>query len=103
MYPDPLPSDAGAWTEDEAYCVYHRKLVRLRDLYVGQLSHLRHMLQEKRRHFLLQWHAEGGGRGQGMYMCVHKVLFPIVMHKWLHKASLVPTLPPLPPLSPILP
>ena len=74
--------------------------MRLRDLYVGQLSHLRHMLQEKRRHFLLQWHAEGGGRGQGMYMCVHKVLFPIVMHKWLHKASLVPTLAPLPPLSP---
>ena len=53
---------------------------------MGQLSHLRHMLQEKRRHFLLQWHAEGGGRGLGMYMCVHKVLFPIVMHKWLHKA-----------------
>ena len=48
-------TDAGAWTEEEAYKVYREKLVRLRDLYVGQMDHMRHALQEKRRQFLLRW------------------------------------------------
>ena len=58
-------SDAGAWTDDEAYKIYRDKLSTLRDLYMGQLGHLRHVLQEKRREFLLQWHSEGGAKPQG--------------------------------------
>lgn len=58
-------SDAGAWTEDEAYKVYREKLIRLRDLYVGQLDHLNHTLQEKRRQFLLQWQHSSRKRKQG--------------------------------------
>ena len=58
-------SNAGAWTEDEAYKIYREKLSRLRDLYIGQLGHLKHVLHEKRREFLLQWQNEGGSRLQG--------------------------------------
>ena len=58
-------SNAGAWTDDEAYKIYREKLSTLRDLYMGQLGHLRHVLQEKRREFLLQWHSEGGAKPQG--------------------------------------
>ena len=54
--------NAGAWTEDEAYKVYREKLVRLRNLYVGQFDHLRHTLQEKRRQFLLRWQHESRRR-----------------------------------------
>ena len=58
-------SDASVWTEDEAFSLYREKLVKLRELYVGQLSRLRHVLQERRRQFLLEWQAEGGSREQG--------------------------------------
>lgn len=58
------------WAEDEAYGLYREKLIRLRELYVGQLSHLRHVLQEQRRQFLLEWQAEGGSRDQGK-LCRH--------------------------------
>ncbi len=60
-----LCSDAGAWTEDEAYKIYREKLVRLRDLYVGQLGHLKHVLHGKRREFLQRWQHEGGASMQG--------------------------------------
>ncbi len=60
-----LCSDAGAWTEDEAYKIYREKLVRLRDLYVGQLGHLKHVLHGKRREFLQRWQYEGGASMQG--------------------------------------
>ena len=42
--------------------MYREKLVRLRDLYMGQFDHLRHTLQEKRRQFLLQWQHESRKR-----------------------------------------
>ncbi|XP_064397960.1 KAT8 regulatory NSL complex subunit 2-like [Halichondria panicea] len=57
-------TDAGAWTEDEAYKIYREKLVRLRDLYVGQLGHLKHVLHGKRREFLQRWQYEGGASMQ---------------------------------------
>ena len=60
-----LHSNAGVWTDDEAYKIYREKLTRLRDLYMGQLGHLKHVLQEKRREFLVQWQNEGGSRLQG--------------------------------------
>lgn len=64
-------SDAGVWTEEEAYKIYQEKLSTLRDLYMGQLGHLRHVLQEKRREFLLQWHNEGGAKPQGVLSLVY--------------------------------
>jgi hypothetical protein len=60
-------SDAGVWTEEEAYKVYREKLVRLRDLYVGQMDHLRHTLQEKRRQFLIQWQHASRKRKSSQY------------------------------------
>ena len=67
-------SNAGAWTDDEAYKLYREKLSRLRDLYIGQLGHLKHVLQEKRREFLLQWHNEGGSRPQGVNFMIDCIL-----------------------------
>ncbi len=57
-------SNAGAWTEEEGYSLYRERLVRLRDLYMGQLTHLRHSLRERRRQTTLEWQGEGGGRDQ---------------------------------------
>lgn len=59
---------AGAWTEQEAHRIYREKLVKLRDLYVGQLSHLKHVLLERRRQFLLEWQAAGGSKEEGLYV-----------------------------------
>lgn len=76
-------SDAGAWTDEEAYKIYREKLARLRDLYLGQLGHLKHVLQEKRREFLLQFQNEGGSRLQGVHsvlLCVQ--LSPLAL--WVH-------------------
>ena len=44
--------------------------MKLRDLYIGQLSHLKHSLKERRRQFLLEWQAEGGTRGEGLSVCL---------------------------------
>jgi KAT8 regulatory NSL complex subunit 2 len=40
--------------------LYKEKLERLRSLYMGQLSRINYLLQEKRRHFLHDWQAAGG-------------------------------------------
>ena len=61
-------SDAGVWTEEEAYKVYREKLVQLRDLYVGQFDHMSHVLQEKRRQFLLQWQYASRRRKPGTHI-----------------------------------
>ena len=53
-------SNAGIWTELEVEQMYRQKLVKLRDLYRGQLGRMRYSLKEKRRQFLLQWQSEGG-------------------------------------------
>ena len=53
------------WTEQEAYRLYRDKLVRLRELYMGQLSRLKHMMKERRRRFLAEWQAAGGTKGDG--------------------------------------
>lgn len=60
-------SEAGAWTEHEAHQIYQEKLMKLRDLYIGQLSHLKHVLLERRRQFLLEWQAAGGSKEEGLY------------------------------------
>ena len=59
------PSDAGAWSEDEAYTIYREKLVRLRSLYSSQLTRMKHSLAERRREFLMEWTAAGGDREEG--------------------------------------
>ena len=59
------PRDAGVWTDQEAYRLYREKLVRLRELYMGQLAHLKHAMQERRRRFLMEWQAAGGTRAEG--------------------------------------
>ena len=72
-------STAGAWTDGEAYKIYREKLSRLRDLYMGQLGHLKHVLQEKRREFLLQWQNEGGARLQGtLYSNSMRILVHVI-------------------------
>lgn len=53
-------SDAGAWTEDEALVLYRHKLIKLRELYYGQMVHLKHTVRERRRQFLMEWYGEGG-------------------------------------------
>lgn len=65
LLPSCFARDAGAWTEGEAYKVYREKLVHLRDLYVGQLDHMRRTLQKQRRQFLLQWQYESRRRKSG--------------------------------------
>ena len=52
-------------TEHEGYQIYRQKLERLRSLYMGQLAHLSHTLQERRRQYLLEWHHEGGTKEKG--------------------------------------
>ena len=39
--------------------------MRLRELYMGQLAHLKHAMQERRRRFLMEWQAAGGTRAEG--------------------------------------
>lgn len=56
------------WTEHEAYRLYREKLVRLRELYMGQLGHLKHAMQERRRRFLSEWQSAGGTRAEGEYI-----------------------------------
>lgn len=58
-------SGAGVWTEQEAYALYKGKLEKLRSLYMGQLSRLGYLLQERRRRFLQEWQAVGGAREKG--------------------------------------
>uniref|UniRef100_A0A1X7VA41 KAT8 regulatory NSL complex subunit 2 n=1 Tax=Amphimedon queenslandica TaxID=400682 RepID=A0A1X7VA41_AMPQE len=60
---DNFPLDsAGVWTEQEALSIYKGKMERLRMLYMGQLSRLGYLLQERRRRFLQEWQAVGGAR-----------------------------------------
>ena len=63
------------WTQQETYGIYRQKLERLRNLYMGQLSRLSHLLQDRRRQFLLEWQAAGGVRDKGIYIynytCTH--------------------------------
>ena len=56
------------WTQQETYGIYRQKLERLRNLYMGQLSRLSHLLQDRRRQFLLEWQAAGGVRDKGIYV-----------------------------------
>ena len=60
LYTPPPPSDAGAWTEDEALVLYRHKLIKLRELYYGQMVHLKHTMRERRRQFINEWYGEGG-------------------------------------------
>uniref|UniRef100_A0A1X7TJ62 Uncharacterized protein n=1 Tax=Amphimedon queenslandica TaxID=400682 RepID=A0A1X7TJ62_AMPQE len=63
---DNFPLDsAGVWTEQEALSIYKGKMERLRMLYMGQLSRLGYLLQERRRRFLQEWQAVGGAREKG--------------------------------------
>ena len=51
--------------------MYRDKLVHLRDLYTGQQGHLKQLLREGRREFLLQWLGEGGGKVHGTVPLSH--------------------------------
>ena len=61
-----LCSNAGAWTVNEANIIYRQKLEKLSNLYMGQLSHLSNLLQDRRRQFLLEWQAAGGSKDKGL-------------------------------------
>ena len=56
--------------------MYRERLVRLRDLYVGQFDHLRHSLQEKRRQFLLRWQQQNKKRkhGEFFFLLMHNII-----------------------------
>ena len=45
--------------------MYREKLVRLRDLYVGQLDHMQRNLKSLRKQFLLQWQHESRKKKNG--------------------------------------
>ena len=58
-------SNAEIWTATEANTLYRQKLEQLRNLYMGQLSRLSNLLQERKRQFLLEWQAVGGSKDKG--------------------------------------
>ncbi len=58
-------SNAEVWTATEANTLYRQKLEQLRNLYMGQLSRLSNLLQERKRQFLLEWQAVGGSKEKG--------------------------------------
>lgn len=66
---------AGVWTVNEGNTVYRRKLEHLRCLCMGQLTHLKNLLHDRRKQVLLEWQLAGGAKDKGTN-CVIVTLYP---------------------------